>query len=43
LRELLKTTQVTQRRERVVITATLPAGFLKKLADSGEASLSPVP
>jgi hypothetical protein len=43
LRELLKTTQVTQRRERVVITATLPAGFLKKLADSGEASLSPGP
>jgi hypothetical protein len=38
LKELLKNASVTQRRERVVVTATLPAGYLANLAsDSGSA------
>jgi hypothetical protein len=37
LKELLKTAEVTQHRDHVVVTATLPAGFLAKLAE-GEAS-----
>jgi hypothetical protein len=38
LKELLKTAVVTQRRERVVITATLPAGFLAGLTSSASAA-----
>jgi len=33
LKELLKTAEVTQHHDRVVVTATLPAGFLAKLAE----------
>ncbi|HZP05632.1 MAG TPA: hypothetical protein VFB43_12075 [Terracidiphilus sp.] len=39
LKALLKTAEVTQHHERVVITATLPAGFLAKLI-AGEATSS---
>ncbi|HVU45488.1 MAG TPA: hypothetical protein VHD85_05140 [Terracidiphilus sp.] len=37
LKELLKTAEVTQHRDRVVVTATLPAGFLARLA-AGEST-----
>jgi hypothetical protein len=40
LKLLLKTAEVTQRHDRVVVTATLPAGFLAKLAESGNSSAS---
>ncbi|HEY1767800.1 MAG TPA: hypothetical protein VGG26_09095 [Terracidiphilus sp.] len=43
LKALLKTAEVTQRHERVVITATLPAGLLAKLAESGNSSAPPAP
>ena len=39
LKALLKTAEVTQHHERVVITSTLPAGFLAKLV-AGEATSS---
>jgi hypothetical protein len=38
LKELLKTAAVNQRRERVVVTATLPAGFLANLASGAGTS-----
>ncbi len=37
LKELLKTAEVTQRRDQVIVTATLPASFLAALAE-GEAT-----
>ncbi len=37
LKELLKTAEVTQHRECVIVTATLPTGFLAKLAESENA------
>jgi hypothetical protein len=33
LKELLKTAEVTQRRDHVIVTATLPAGFFARLAE----------
>jgi hypothetical protein len=38
LKLLLKTAEVTQHHERVLVTATLPASFLAKLAGSGTAA-----
>jgi hypothetical protein len=38
LRELLKTAAVTQRHDRVVVTATLPGSFLAGLAQDGSAA-----
>jgi hypothetical protein len=43
LKLLIKTAEVTQRHDRVVVTATLPAGFLAKLAESGNSSSSSSP
>lgn len=36
LKELLKTTEVTQHRDRVTVTSTLPASFLVRLAEGGQ-------
>jgi hypothetical protein len=38
LRELLKTAEVTHERDRVVVTATLPPGFLAGLAQTEDAA-----
>ena len=38
LKALLKTAEVTQHRDRVVVTATLPAGILAKLAEGESAA-----
>ncbi len=38
LKVLLKTAEVTQHRDRVVVTATLPASFLAKLAEGESAA-----
>jgi len=43
LKELLKTAAVTQRRERVVVTATLPAGYLARLASGAGAAQASAP
>ena len=43
LKLLLKNAEVTQRHDRVVVTATLPAGFLAKLAQSESASADAPP
>jgi hypothetical protein len=43
LKLLLKTAEVTQRRDRVVVTATLPANFLLKLAESENSSAGSPP
>ena len=36
LKELLKTAEVTQKQERVVVTATLPNAFLASLSPEGK-------
>jgi hypothetical protein len=43
LKALLKTAEVTQHHDRVVVTATLPAGFLAKLAASENAAAAQAP
>jgi hypothetical protein len=43
LKALLKTAEVTQHRDRVVVTATLPASYLAKLAESENSSAAQGP
>ena len=43
LKELLKSAAVTQQRDRVIMTATLPVSFLSGLAQSQKSLLAPAP
>jgi hypothetical protein len=43
LKELLKTAEVTQRHDRVVITATLPSTFLASLEANADSSPAGTP
>jgi hypothetical protein len=43
LKELLKTAAVTQKRDRVVVTAVLPPDLLAALSHEAEPAQSPAP